>query len=101
MMNPSKSLQGAGLGFRRLLLEELSEGVPPAVQFFEMVPENWLGMGGRSARQLRSLTERSPFVCHGLSLSLGGPAPLDERLLLQTKRFMAEHGISLFTEHLS
>lgn len=93
--------QGAGLGFRRELLAELEAGVPEAVDFFELAPENWAGMGGRSARQLRAFTERYPFVCHGLSLSLGGMLPLDTDLLKQTRAFMREHGIGLYTEHLS
>lgn len=92
---------GAGLGFRRELLPELEAGVPDAVQFFELAPENWAGMGGRSARQLRVFTERYPFVCHGLSLSVGGQRPLDTDLLLRTRDFMVTHGISLYTEHLS
>lgn len=92
---------GAGLGFRRELIEALISGVPDAVHFFELAPENWAGMGGRSARQLRHFTERYPFVCHGLSLSLGGPAPLDEALLRRIRTFMTEHGIALYTEHLS
>ena len=91
----------AGLGFRRELLPELEAGVPDAVEFFELAPENWAGMGGRSARQLRAFTERYPFVCHGLSLSLGGMLPLDVDLLKQTRAFMASHGIRLYTEHLS
>ena len=93
--------RGAGLGFRRELLPELEAGVPDAVDFFELAPENWAGMGGRSARQLRAFTERYPFVCHGLSLSLGGMLPLDVDLLKQTRAFMASHGIRLYTEHLS
>jgi uncharacterized protein (UPF0276 family) len=92
---------GAGLGFRRELIAPLKAGVPDAIQFFELAPENWAGMGGRSARDLRYFTERYPFVCHGLSLSLGGIAPLDVVLLRRIKAFMAEHGMTLYTEHLS
>lgn len=92
---------GAGLGFRRELIETLKTGVPEAINFFELAPENWAGMGGKSARDLRQFTERFPFVCHGLSLSLGGITPLDETLLRRIKAFMAEHGITLYTEHLS
>jgi hypothetical protein len=91
----------AGLGFRRELIPALQQGVPPDVRFFEIAPENWAGMGGRSAHTLRSFTERVPFVCHGLSLSLGGPGALDEALLRRTRDFMRMHGITLFTEHLS
>lgn len=98
---PLRMPQGAGLGFRRELIAPLAEAVPEPIAFFEIAPENWAGMGGRSAKQLRAMTERHPFVCHGLSLSLGGPAPLDEGLLVKIKAFMREHGIGLYTEHLS
>ncbi len=96
-----RPLGGAGLGFRRELIADLEAGVPEDVAFFEIAPENWAGMGGRSARQLRAFSERYPFVCHGLSLSLGGPGALDTTLLRRIKAFMAEHGITLYTEHLS
>ncbi len=98
-------LTGAGLGFRRDLLPELQvalqSGFPAAPDFFELAPENWIDLGGRYARDLRAFTERYPFVCHGLSLSLGGLTPLDEVLLRKIKAFMAEHRITLYTEHLS
>lgn len=93
--------QHAGLGFRRELIPALDAAVPDAIAFFELAPENWAGIGGRSAKVLRRYSERYPFVCHGLSLSLGGPAPLDEALLRSIKTFMAKHDMSLYTEHLS
>ena len=94
-------LQGAGLGFRRDLIPELKAGVPAGIDFFELAPENWIDMGGRHARDLRRFTEAHTFVCHGLSLSLGGMTPLDEVLLRKIKAFMAEHRMPLYTEHLS
>lgn len=97
----SRMPAGAGLGFRRELISELGHGVPAGIDFFELAPENWIGLGGRSAKNLRSFTERHAFVCHGLSLDLGGPSPLDEPLLRRIKGFMREHGIALYTEHLS
>ena len=97
----NRPLSGAGLGFRRELIEPLKHSVPNVIDFFEVEPENWAGLGGRSAKDLRNFTERYPFVCHGLSLSLGGPAPLDTQLLHKTKAFMKAHGMQLFTEHLS
>lgn len=99
-MNP-RHPQGAGLGLRRELIPILERKVPDTIDFFELAPENWAGIGGRSARQLRQFTERHPFACHGLSLSLGGPAPLDEDLLRRVRGFMHEHGMALYTEHLS
>jgi len=97
----SLRLEGAGLGFRRELLPALKTHVPEAIQFFEIAPENWIDMGGTYGRTLRSFTERYPFALHGLSLSLGGPTPLDEVLLRKTRHFMEQHGIALYTEHLS
>lgn len=97
----NRPLSGAGLGFRRELIEPLKHSVPNVIDFFEVAPENWAGLGGRSAKDLRHFTERYPFVCHGLSLSLGGPAPLDTQLLHKTKAFMKAHGMQLFTDHLS
>jgi uncharacterized protein (UPF0276 family) len=92
---------GAGLGFRRELIPALKVRVPDAIGFFELAPENWIDMGGAHGRELRSFTERYPFVCHGLSLSLGGPSQLDEILLHKTRQFMDAHQIALYTEHLS
>lgn len=96
-----RSPTGAGLGFRRELLPALNTRVPDAIEFFELAPENWIELGGLHSRDLRRFTERYPFVCHGLSLSLGGPSPLDELLLVKTRQFMDAHGIALYTEHLS
>lgn len=100
-MNSPRAAVGAGLGWRRELIAPLAAGVPEAIAFFELAPENWAGVGGSSARTLRRYTERYPFVCHGLSLSLGGPGLLDEAWLRRIKAFMREHGMTLYTEHLS
>ncbi|MEJ2143304.1 MAG: DUF692 domain-containing protein [Gammaproteobacteria bacterium] len=94
-------VQGAGLGLRRSMFDELAGQVPAPVNFMEVAPENWIGVGGAFGKQFRTLTEQHPFVCHGLSLSIGGPAPLDEAFLQKLKRFMKEHDIRCYTEHLS
>ena len=99
-MNPRRPA-GAGLGFRRELMPALNNHVPAAIQFFEIAPENWIDMGGAYGRALHGFTERYPFALHGLSLSLGGPGPLDEMLLRKIRQFMDQHGITLYTEHLS
>ncbi|MBL1262731.1 HvfB family MNIO-type RiPP peptide maturase [Methylomicrobium sp. RS1] len=99
---PHFHVQGAGLGLRRSLLAEIANHPPlQAVGFYEVAPENWITLGGQYGKQFRSLTERFDFVCHGLSLSLGSSDPLDEKLVLDIKAFMAEHGIKLYSEHLS
>ncbi|MBY0482994.1 DUF692 domain-containing protein [Nitrosomonas sp.] len=97
----AKHLTGAGLGFRRELIPELKSAVPAAISFFEIAPENWIDIGGLPGRELRSFTERYPFVCHGLSLSIGSPLPLDEVLLHKIRQFLDQHQAVLYTEHLS
>lgn len=94
-------LQNAGLGLRRVFIEALQAAPPDNVGFYEIAPENWMYIGGKAGRLFRSLTEQFPFVCHGLCLSVGGPAPLDETFLRGLKAFMAEHGMALYSEHLS
>ncbi len=94
-------LHGAGLGLRRAFLGELQTQVPPIVDFFEVAPENWLTLGGTLGKQFRTLTERHPFICHGLSLSIGSPDPLDEKFILQLKKFFKQHQIRYYSEHLS
>lgn len=97
----TKGIYGAGLGLRRELIPALKAQVPSAINFFEIAPENWIDLGGALGRDLRHFTERFPVVCHGLSLSLGGPAPLDEIFLKRVKGFLEQHRIDLYTEHLS
>jgi hypothetical protein len=58
-------------------------------------------VGGALGRSFRALTEQQPFVAHGLSLSLGSPAPLDETFLRDLKAFLDVHRIRYYTEHLS
>ncbi|MCK9606655.1 MAG: DUF692 domain-containing protein [Methylomonas sp.] len=102
-MNPSHpfGLSGAGLGLRRALLPALQAEIADSIDFFEVSPENWVGVGGHLGKQFRRLTERHRFVAHGLALSLGGPAPLDVVFLGELKRFLDQHQFALYTEHLS
>ena len=92
---------GAGLGLRRAFLDELLALSPRAVDFVEIAPENWLGVGGALGRKLRHVSERYPLVCHGLSLSIGASDPLDEAFLRRLKSFLDAHQARCYTEHLS
>jgi uncharacterized protein (UPF0276 family) len=71
------------------------------VGFMEVAPENWINVGGKLGRSFRHFTARFPFVCHGLSLSIGGPSPLDETFIRKVRRFLNEHDIRYYSEHLS
>ena len=97
----TKPALGAGLGLRRSEMKSFLELTPAEVNFMEVAPENWIGVGGRFGQQLRGYTERFPFFCHGLSLSIGSPAPLDTNLLDNIKKFLDEHQVRTYSEHLS
>jgi uncharacterized protein (UPF0276 family) len=83
------------------LLPELLEVCDQQVDFLELAPENWIGVGGRFGRQFRALAERYPLICHGLSLSIGSPAPLDQSFLKELKTFLDTFSVRCYSEHLS
>jgi uncharacterized protein (UPF0276 family) len=101
--SPQKTyaVSGSGLGLRRDLLDELEENFPDGIDFMEVAPENWIGIGGKLGKRFRAITEKAPFVTHGLSLSIGSPAPLDENFVRDVKKFLDEHNILCYSEHLS
>ncbi len=94
-------VHGAGLGLRRSLMSSIADQATHPVDFLEVAPENWIGVGGRYGKIFCELTEKFPFLCHGLSLSIGGPSPLDEAFLQRLKRFLKAHHIRYYSEHLS
>lgn len=95
-------LVGSGLGYRRDLANGfLQLPTQSAVQFIEIAPENWVKMGGSARYQFDQVAERFPVAVHGLSLSLGGQAPLDKELLKSIKILMKQYGSTFFSEHLS
>lgn len=100
-MNAGGRLSGAGLGLKRDFLDQIQAAPPAEIDFFEVAPENWIGMGGARARQFSWVAERYPVVAHGLSLSLGGPDPLDELLLKRIRQFLEQYHCPLYTEHLA
>ena len=93
-------LQGTGLGLRRDFIDEFLQA-NDAPDFIEVAPENWVGFGGRHAKTIAQCIEKSPLLFHGLSLSLGGPHPLNIEFLKQIKAFMHKHQVLAYSEHLS
>jgi len=101
MPDQHREFHGAGLGLRRALLGPLLSMHQGAVDFLEVAPENWIGVGGRFGKQFRQLAERYPIVLHGLSLDIGGPDPVDEDLVRSVRELMGEMDVPLYSEHLS
>lgn len=79
---------GYGLGLRTPYYSEILER-HPAVDWFEIISENYLVDGGKALYYLDAIGERYPLVMHGVSLSIGGPHALD-RDYLQRLRQLAE-----------
>ena len=100
-MSETYPVQGAGLGLRRAFIGSLADDIPSQIDFMEVAPENWIDVGGRLGRQFRKISEQIPMVCHGLSLNIGGPAPLDEPFVKRVKQFLETHNIRVYSEHLS
>ena len=103
MAHPRSPLPAAaaGLGLRRALLADLRDAPGGDFDFLECAPENWIGVGGPAGDALAELSSRHRLSCHGLSLSLGGSAPLDLQLLQQVGHFLEQHQVHLYSEHLS
>lgn len=103
MISKEFPVQGAGLGLRRDFLDDAlaQSDLSDTVNFWEVAPENWMGIGGSLGKKFHAMTERHPFVCHGLSLSIGSTDPLDMDFLTRLKTFLKQHNIITYTEHLS
>ena len=100
-MDGQFKISGVGLGLRREMSDELVNGLPSDVDFWEVAPENWIPFGGKYQKQLASYTQQSPFVSHGLSLSIGSPEKLDVQFVKQIKRFLDDYNMAFYSEHLS
>ena len=74
---------------------------PGAVGWLEIHAENYMGDGGRPLAQLRALAERFPLSVHGVGLSIGGEAPLDEDHLARLKALCGWLRPASFSEHLA
>lgn len=89
---------GIGVGLRPVHLKEIFETSPP-IDWFEIITENFLGEG-IPARNLERILERYPVVLHGVSLSIGSPAPLDWDYLKKVKALAQKTKTPWVSDHL-
>jgi uncharacterized protein len=71
---------GFGLGLRPQHYQEILDG-SPAIDWFEIISENYMIPAGQPLRMLDRIAERYPLVMHGVSLSIASTAPLDMEYL--------------------
>jgi uncharacterized protein (UPF0276 family) len=90
---------GLGVGLRTVHFQHILEH-RPAVDWFEIVSENFMDSQGRPRYVLNQIAERYPVVMHGVSLSIGSTDPLDFEYLAKLKRLAREVQARWVSDHL-
>jgi uncharacterized protein len=90
---------GFGLGLRPVHYASILE-TGPAVDWFEVITENYLVGGGRPLNVLDAIRARYRVVMHGVSLSIGSTAPLDEDYLARVRELARRCAPEWISDHL-
>jgi uncharacterized protein len=90
---------GFGLGLRPQHYQEILEDTP-AVDWFEIISENYMIEGGQPLRMLDLIRERYPIVMHGVSLSIASTAPFDMDYLRALKGLAERVNPKWISDHL-
>jgi uncharacterized protein (UPF0276 family) len=90
---------GFGVGLRSVHFSHILREWP-AVDWFEVISENFLDSQGRPRYVLEQIAERYPVVMHGVSLSIGSTDPLDFEYLAKLKRLSCEVNARWISDHL-
>ncbi len=90
---------GFGLGLRPQHYAEILES-DPAIDWFEIISENYMVPGGQPLRMLDRVAERYPVVMHGVSLSIASTAPLDRAYLADLKTLARRVNPKWISDHL-
>ncbi|HXU45225.1 MAG TPA: DUF692 domain-containing protein [Thermoanaerobaculia bacterium] len=90
---------GLGVGLRSAHFEHILSH-KPAVDWFEVISENYVDSLGRPRNVLAQIAERYPVVLHGVSLSIGSTDPLDFEYLSKLKKLGKEVRARWISDHL-
>ncbi len=90
---------GFGLGLRPTHYETILNEAP-AIDWLEIISENYLVPGGKPLHYLDRIRERYPLVMHGVSLSIGSSDALDREYLKQLKALAARVEPAWISDHL-
>ena len=97
--------QRAGIGLKAVHVRDiLEDGAGSAVAglgFFEVHAENYMVAGGPFPAHLERIRERYALSIHGVGLSIGGEAPLDDAHLARLAALLARFQPQAFSEHLA
>jgi uncharacterized protein len=94
---------GFGLGLRPQHYPAILDGAPElrgAIDWFEIISENYMVDGGRPLAKLMAIRERYPMVMHGVSLSIGSTDPLNMDYLARLKALAARVEPAIISDHL-
>jgi uncharacterized protein (UPF0276 family) len=72
----------------------------PAVDWFEIISENFMDSGGRPRYVLDQIAERYPIVMHGVSMSIGSTDPLNHDYLGRLKKLADATNSRWISDHL-
>ncbi|MBC7530647.1 MAG: DUF692 family protein [Oligoflexus sp.] len=90
-----------GVGFRPQHYGWVTTHCPREVDVFEIVSENFMGVGGRPKFFLEKLRENYPIFMHGVSLSIGSQGPFDPLYLKKLKELIQFIQPAMVSDHLS
>ena len=90
---------GYGLGLRKEHYEAVLTD-KPAVDWFEIISENYMVDGGKPLDYLARIREHYPMVMHGVSMSIGSTDPLDFDYLKKLKMLIERVEPAWFSDHL-
>jgi len=90
---------GFGLGLRVDHYDTILNS-DPAIDWFEIISENYLVPGGKPLHYLDRIRARYPLVMHGVSLSIGSTDPLDRDYLSQLKALANRVEPAWISDHL-
>lgn len=96
---PRPEYLGFGLGLRPQHYREILDS-NPAIDWFEIISENYMVPGGQPLRMLDQIEERYPIVMHGVSLSIASTAPLDMDYLASLKTLAKRVNPKWISDHL-
>ncbi len=90
---------GLGVGLRTVHFNHILKN-NPAVDWFEIISENFMDSGGRPRYVLEQIAERYQIVMHGVSMSIGSTDPLNFDYLERLKRLASVVKAHWVSDHL-
>ena len=90
---------GLGIGLRTVHFDHILKSWP-AIDWFEVISENFMDSWGYPRFVLQQIAERYPVVMHGVSLSIGSTSPLDFEYLSRLKQLATEIRPRWISDHI-